>query len=445
MIKFSTPNIVVERGPKSRIRNLGWVHILILAYIVIFPLYVFPSGSPQPSNLVVLALIGLLFISGEPLPRITSGLVPLTALVGYITLVNSVWAVLESEPECLLYALFYLFNLLVYWTAYRSAVAGGGRLLSLAGVGAIISAAIQAVACRMALVTDEFGRAVGTFNNPNQLGYFGLLCCVLAVCLLTLKRVNVWVFLLAFVLGVFLTTYSLSKAAMVSIGGLFLVGICAARGHGRWHLVGAALVVGALGLADLRQPGGGIVKDASDRILSIGSQDDDSLEGRGYNRIWEEPLYLILGAGEGATERFGASEIELHSGLGTIIFSYGLPGAFLTAWWCLTYYRKVGHFSLIILLPVAAYSLTHQNLRFSFVWFILGLVLGYSETGSVRPAVLGVGRRWRREVGNAMNADGPQKSRSRIRSRTRSDARDRAGQAEGKPREAQATVHHGIR
>ena len=50
-------------------------------------------------------------------------------------------------------------------------------------------------------------------------------------------------------------------------------------------------------------------------------------ESRGYNRIYEYPEQILLGAGERGRWRFGPGhEHELHSSFGTVLFSYGIVG-----------------------------------------------------------------------------------------------------------------------
>src|SRR5918994_582076 len=72
-----------------------------------------------------------------------------------------------------------------------------------------------------------------------------------------------------------------------------------------------------------------LVDRVDSRLGTIGEQGDDSLAGRGYDRIWRHPEHLVFGAGEGAGLRFtefGGLVKEMHSTLGTVLFSYGIVG-----------------------------------------------------------------------------------------------------------------------
>ncbi len=83
-----------------------------------------------------------------------------------------------------------------------------------------------------------------------------------------------------------------------------------------------------------------LAASVTQRFSSIGKKSSDSLEGRGYDRIWRYKQNLLFGAGEGADYRFGRA-IEMHSTLGTVLFSYGMPGfLFFCRFLCALY--KVG-------------------------------------------------------------------------------------------------------
>ena len=76
------------------------------------------------------------------------------------------------------------------------------------------------------------------------------------------------------------------------------------------------------------------VANLQQRLEGIGAQKDNSLLDRGYNRLLNNPGYLILGAGEGDYERLDPDPTqpleelykEFHSTLGNILMSYGVIG-----------------------------------------------------------------------------------------------------------------------
>jgi hypothetical protein len=70
--------------------------------------------------------------------------------------------------------------------------------------------------------------------------------------------------------------------------------------------------------------------------------------------------------------------------LAIILFSYGVVGLslFLAAIWCL--YRLSSEGRFLYLLPPFLYGITHQGLRFTFLWLLLAVlaILGSMNEGS---------------------------------------------------------------
>ena len=128
------------------------------------------------------------------------------------------------------------------------------------------------------------------------------------------------------------------------------------------------------------------------RFLEVGKEGEKDLAHRGYDRIFEYPEHLILGSGEGAFQRFTISltkDIEFHSIWGTIIYGYGIAGT-LTFFGLLYFvFRQAPIRHIVYFLPMAAYGITHQGLRFSFLWVFFGIVFALAQTRQ-RPLVRSV-------------------------------------------------------
>ncbi len=108
----------------------------------------------------------------------------------------------------------------------------------------------------------------------------------------------------------------------------------------------------------------------------------------------------MVGAGEGATWRFSGSfanphigDREMHSTLGTVLFSYGAVGFALFAVTMALIFRPAPWAHILYSLPIWAYGVTHQGLRFATFWVFFALVFGTAHylAGS-RPAEAAPGR-----------------------------------------------------
>ncbi|MDM7324886.1 MAG: hypothetical protein P3W93_007880 [Thermus sp.] len=111
---------------------------------------------------------------------------------------------------------------------------------------------------------------------------------------------------------------------------------------------------------------------------------EENVEERGYDRLWKFPEYLILGAGEGANERWAEKTTflgEIHSTLAGIIFYYGLLGTLLMLTFLANVWASLPRFWLrLLMLAPLLYSLGTYNLRNSMFW--LGMAVLW-ETAKV--------------------------------------------------------------
>ncbi|MCI5059952.1 MAG: hypothetical protein MRY79_02645 [Alphaproteobacteria bacterium] len=229
----------------------------------------------------------------------------------------------------------------------------------------------------------ELLRNLGSFNNPNQLAYWSLLNMAILIVLKRGQKFTLFDFAL-FAMCIFLQSLSLSKAGMI-----LTVLICAVifflpnmPGKGRIFFFIALM---AFAFWQLTNPSAILQKleqveqfsKVAARIDNIGQERDDSAEGRGYDRLIKYPHYLIFGAGEGAFFRFGRGAQEIHSGIATLIFSYGVTGFLFFSLFLWAIFHKLPKRHLILLGIIFLFGIPHQNIRFTYFWVFLGLA--YSQ------------------------------------------------------------------
>ncbi len=269
-----------------------------------------------------------------------------------------------------LFPLYYVYNALIFLTAlvlYRRY----GELFLRVTVFAVTAMVFAQVLSSVVLGSGGTRGSV-FFNNPNQLGFYALLAATLIA--LTYRRLQLplWTASAALVCCGYLALVSASRAAAGGIAVLLvlmlfsnpkiLVAAC---------LAGAAVVSGVGPVADA-------VEASQDRVLNFGTRSDASFfQERGYDRIWRNQQYLLLGAGEGGMSRFDdtayVKSMEIHSSAGTILFSYGIVGSilFLVFLWRLI--RGARARLAIMLLPPLLYTGAHQGLRFTMLWIALAV------------------------------------------------------------------------
>jgi hypothetical protein len=353
-------------------------------YLLLIPLYIFPSGLPQPGDLLVLLVIPLALQRWNgKLGRDMRGTV--RALIWFtlwVCLVDATWVLVMGSytvfgPDSfLLFPLYYIYNALIFLAALVLYRRHGDRFLRVTVFAVTVTVFVQVLSS----IALGSGRARGTlfFNNPNQLGYYALLAATLIA--LTQRRLQLRLVTssLALVCCGVLAVISASRAAAGGVAVLLvlmlfsnpkiLVAAC---------LAGAAVVSGVGPVADA-------IEASQDRVLNRSSRSDASFfQERGYDRIWRNQQYLLLGAGEGGLSRFDdtayVKNMEIHSSAGTILFSYGIVGAllFLVFTWRLI--RGARARLVITLLPPLLYTGAHQGLRFTMLWVVLAVFVALKD------------------------------------------------------------------
>jgi hypothetical protein len=306
--------------------------------------------------------------------------------LGWILLVNTVWFFLLGELQFMKKTTFYVYNISVFIFIIGAGYHDYNRLKQTLHLTCVVALLMQVI--YILVFADAPGRRVlGTFNNPNQLGYWALL--VMTCLAFTREREPATLTdLAAMGAGLYVAMVSLSRAAFLSALLLVCVFLLTRRLRGP---VLALVVAGAMaGLVSLQLTNGGPLLRAFEneataniahRLDSVGEDDNEILK-RGYDRILRRPEYIAFGAGEGAFHRLhpdGKSK-EFHSSLGNIRMSYGIVGILVFAFLFFVVFAGSPFIAWLYIVPIMLYGITHMGLRFSLFWVFLGVVFARRET-----------------------------------------------------------------
>ncbi|TKI54313.1 ligase [Brevibacillus antibioticus] len=367
--------------------------VLLFLYVVLKPFYFFPSGNPQIADFIMLILIAYSFLFR--LSRINRRLgffLFLTLLFLYdIMMVNGIWAIaLGGEMDVFSSTKWYMYNgavMLALVFLFRRNAQEYVKWVFLATSTSLLIQAFILVS-GLSPDSDEFRQSL-FFNNPNQLGYFGLLC--MGICLLCARFVSVKTIPLFIAIGTAFSIIaaSLSKAAIISAVGMYLVFLLLSikeRTGLFWMNLLCVLVSSFAVFFIYLYTNENVLSDASiytqieERMVTLGEDSDDNLAARGYDRIANHPEYILFGAGEGMYERFNSSiSLELHSTLANLFFSYGVTGTVL---FILVMVGAVRGHRLVAWYPLVfqiLYGLTHNGIRETFFWIMLALYFVTAE------------------------------------------------------------------
>lgn len=355
-------------------------------YIVIFPFYLAESGLPQISTVFIAAGFSLYFarMLGRPhgfrIPRpyFWAGM-----FAAYCLLINMIYFAFLPDKVFFLSSFYYVFNSLVFIFFAALIREKGEEAVTWIYAGVVIALIIQIAALHYdpGLAGQ---RATGTFNNPNQLAYWSWLCAAIVIVLRLGRKITLFDIAVFLCVG-YIQTMSLSKAGLVCTALLALSLPLSGTLPRHYMVLFLGMMTAVLILASFNLPHimerieeNENIARAISRIENIGHESDDNAQARGYRRIVENPHYLLVGAGEGGYERFYDTRrpLELHSGIGTILFSYGFMGLglFLTMLYAVSY--RNSPYILLLFGLLILFGLVHQNIRFTHFWVLLGVCEG---------------------------------------------------------------------
>jgi len=337
----------------------------LLIYFPLSMFYIFSSGLPQIADALIVFLTIYSLSLGNL--KIVGGEIWFFFFLIYSIIVNTVWAVYLGKFQLWAPSVYFLFNGLAF-ILYRHFFLTDIDNIKFALRSIILALCIQLVF--VLIFTDSNGRSTGTFNNPNQLAYFSVIFTSMGLFLCSYLNLRFLIFLAVLLLGWVLVLHSLSKAG---IGAFLIFSMLVLIRLGPLKILSLiTLFLGVILFVEVP-----LTESAFDRMASIGEDKDDSLAGRGYDRIFTEIQYVFFGAGEGDYQRHNSLWAgEIHSTFGTLLFCYGLVGLLLLSMFIYkTVYVRIGLINfLAYLIPVFAYSVTHNGLRFTPFWILLALL-----------------------------------------------------------------------
>jgi len=384
---------VYLEGPAQK--NNYFQSVSLLLGVSLLPVYVFASGGMQPSHFfLAVFFVVTLFSKGfkADLLFLFFGF-----FVAYVFFVEGMYCIFGYDYKYLINGFFYLYNLLFYLAVMRHVEDYGVKVI-LVGVGIASLIALFTVMSKGVSfqVGSEAGRSVGSFNNPNQLGYFSVCILSLGYLFYRLGEIKYWQAFFFFLVAMFFSVVSLSKAAMISnfIVALIAVKPFSGSSAGNFKSFLVALVwmfIGFLAVVSLVlffYSSGGQDYIFVQRIQGMAEESDSSLAARGYFAFLEGDWFELL-FGLGSHQVYDLVGHEVHSTIGSVFNSYGFIGSalFLSFFmiWFVRLYRAFGMSGLVCVAgPAMLYGITHNGARFVVFWLLFSLSMAVSYSYRAR-------------------------------------------------------------
>lgn len=391
-------NEIIQTEPEDLslsavIKRMSFKDVVFVVALATKPLYFFRSGSVQLSDMLFALLFLIVVFNGHPLfnnPKTNKWIICFFICLIYQFIVNVFWyfnlqTTMRADISLLKSNLYYVFNFLVCVSIFQLAsLRGYSYTLKLYLIGTALSLFIAMIG--VLLQYEGHGRAIGTFNNPNQLGYFSIV--ILSAVTYFAKDIKPSLRILLVVISVVLSILSLSKASILATSVLLFAYFLNSRNRvGAAKLISVALSIIVVGVmiyilmyADWESLNEQqIIISLRRRLGSITTENDSALgASRGYDRLKEIGGWIVTGVGEGANSRFQTMPgKEVHSLYASVIVSYGLIGFFTMTWLigsAITTNRPVVR-SLLCFSGILAYCVTHNGVRSTLFWALLTMLL----------------------------------------------------------------------
>jgi hypothetical protein len=375
--------------------------LLLAIAIALSPIYASESGGVQYYHAIMALFIIIRLVRMKWTPNRLETLLIFLALV--VTFRESFAAIVEGAPASfdregkifrpLIQIPYIVFSAAIVVAVSRIPLSSPSFSLALKyGLILAVAVAVGGIMVYGVVWTIQSGqlyRAVGTFNNPNQLGYFAV-CITSIASLLYLRRMISRATFLALV-GVAgaLVIASSSRAAIIAFGPAMIIGVGALLNRDRLSPAVLVLSLSFSALVALLFMGGAFDDfQFMRRLEGTGKRTTDSLEERGVILPFDQhPFGLLFGLGEYKSVRLLGREV--HNTFWSFMIKFGAIGfiLFVGVWllWIRRVYSESGLLGVVlIIIPPTVYGTTHNGSRFSLLWVLIGLSFNSSVSRPVR-------------------------------------------------------------
>lgn len=353
----------------------NFILFLVCLFILSSQFYFFDSGLPQPSFLILAAVIiihGIFFQSIITDESNKKAAQYLFLFFFYSLIVNLLHGILNSNFDFLISSVYIFFNLMVtiVLSYHLKRVS-----LKFVKFSIFISLGSLVILYQLGFGEYKFGsRYNGFFNDPNQMAYW-CLCLVCSVGLINDKG-QFTETALALVLVLYLVNATQSRSAFLGLIPIILIILYNATFL--YKLIG---LIGAIYLSTLYLDFEEIWRSASEFEYITRLLDTDFVyqaRGRGFNKLFDNSNYLFFGAGQGYDQRFldfygSISEKEIHSTWLALLFYYGVVGLLLFLQFLRYTFRNLSFVQSAFLVAPLLYGITTYGIRTPIFWFMISI------------------------------------------------------------------------
>lgn len=370
------------------------VYFLLYIYLLLRPYYFFESGGVQFSDIFLILAFSLFIIFSKsnkrrlllPIEK-NKELFIFTILTFFI---NGIYFITFLKFKFILSSLYYVFNLFAIILFFN--LFAEKKQLNIVGNIFKLNLLLQLLfyLLNVGKYFDSF-RYMGTFNDPNQFGFYVLLSFsyIYIINNITDNKKYQFVF---FIISIFLIYQCASTGMLLGILVFFILMIIynlkninnfinQNKNKLFFALVFLLFIGIFIGLTGKNQMVSSfldskIISRVEDKLYrKSASQLNGQMsiwQERGYDKLVIYPQYLLYGSGEGEYNRFdkSAHTNEIHATLPSILFYYGLIPFLLIVYWLYKRLKNIPPKYKVIYYAILIESFSLLNQRQVLFWCI---------------------------------------------------------------------------
>lgn len=369
------------------------IYYCLYIYLLLKPFYIFKSGSMQPSDLfLVFAFIFLLILKKKELinKNISKNIKFLLFTICTFA-INGLYFIAYVKTKFLLSSLYFVFNFLAI--ILFSIIFEDDKLTNNISKLLKIDILVQVLIFLLGL-GRWYGRFryMGTFNDPNQFGYF-ILMSYMFIYLISEKNGNKKGNILFLLLSIFLIFECASTGMFLGINIFLLLQFLDIIRNFTYFIkcykyrivICTLILMPILVLFLIFNHDYNFIKPDKffmlsriegkvDKMSSTNASGDVSLiQERGYDRFIYYPQYVLYGSGEGEYTRFELTyhQDEIHATFPSILFYYGIIPTLILLSWIFDKIKDAKPRTLIPLIAALIESFTLLNQRQVLFWILI--------------------------------------------------------------------------
>lgn len=366
---------------------------IVLFSFFLQPFYIWKSGLPQIGHILLIISLILFTITTEYKFRMRKIDNKIIIFAFFVIIINLGNFYFENDSEFILSTLMYIYNIVLI-LLIRNIIAVDYKFLNILKNILVINLVLQLIIFIVGIGRVfqyvPIYRYMGTFNDPNQLGFyvFSLLLILNVIYTKISKTMPFYIDLMV----ISLVALSASTSIFLGMVSYYLIKFTMwyFRLNRKYKFIFIAVIsittAITIDFVDFTNPNIPMIERVLIKLEKFDNNYGETtyyanltiIEERGIDRLLYNPLIILYGSGQGGYGRFESAIIgqEIHSTLPSILFYYGIIPFILFGLWVKENIQNIDLKNIIIIFPLILESFFLLNERQFNFWFII-ILLGY--------------------------------------------------------------------